>query len=190
MWEEGNNLSIELASGKSRMNRYQLAKIVEWAGTLDTRKRMQKVAYLLQVAGCPLDADFSLHHYGPYVQELARLTDEMVQANLLVEKARSNQVGQQFSYCLAENTRKNLAEFEATPQGQVLSARMSSFEPLARQLFQTDLKELEYASTIVFFHKQGHDWPVAVEKMCQFKELPPESQVVKRADALAREIVA
>jgi hypothetical protein len=36
------------------MNRYQLAKIVDWAGTLETRKRMQKVVYLLQVAGCPL----------------------------------------------------------------------------------------------------------------------------------------
>jgi hypothetical protein len=32
------------------MNRYQLAKIVEWAGTLDARKRIQKVVYLLKAA--------------------------------------------------------------------------------------------------------------------------------------------
>ena len=77
------------------MNRYQLAKIVDWAGTLETRKRMQKVVYLLQVAGCPLGADYTLHHYGPYSHDVARLTDEMVQASLLVEKTTSNAVGQQ-----------------------------------------------------------------------------------------------
>ena len=69
------------------MNRYQLAKIVDWAGTLETRKRMQKVVYLLQVAGCPLGADYTLHHYGPYSQEVARLTDEMVQTGILTETA-------------------------------------------------------------------------------------------------------
>ena len=45
------------------MNRYQLAKIVQWAGTLRSRKRMQKMIFLLKAAGCPLDADYDLHHY-------------------------------------------------------------------------------------------------------------------------------
>jgi hypothetical protein len=171
------------------MNRYQLAKIVEWAVTLDTRKRMQKVVYFLRAKGCPLDADFTLHHYGPYSQEVARLTDEMVQANLLVERAESNMVGQQFSYRLSESVRKDLADFEATPPGRVLSDSLAPFEAVARRLFQAGLKELEYASTIVFFREQGHDWPVAIEKMCQFKGLTMGSRVVERADALAREIV-
>ena len=58
------------------------------------------------------------------------------------------------------------------------------------QLFQADLKDLEFASTIIYFRKQGHDWPTAVQKMCQFKGLTNGSQVVERADALAREVVA
>src|SRR3954467_12838841 len=89
-------------TGEHGMNRYQLAKIVDWAGTLDTRKRMQKVAFLLQAAGCRLDAEYTLHHYGPYSQEVARLTDEMMQARILDERAESNMVGQQFSYSLNE----------------------------------------------------------------------------------------
>ena len=56
------------------------------------------------------------------------------------------------------------------------------------RLFQADLKDLEFASTIVYFHKQGHDWLTAVAKMCQFKGLTNGNQVVERADALAREI--
>ncbi|MHC5539774.1 hypothetical protein ACYOEI_16265 [Singulisphaera rosea] len=170
------------------MNRYQLAKIVDWAGTLDTRKRMQKVAYLLQVAGCPLGADFNLHHYGPYSQEVARLTDAMVQAHILDERAESNMVGQRFSYCLNEVARKNLADFEATPRGTVAAAELAPHEDLARRLFLADLKDLEYASTAVFFRKQGHEWVEAVEKMCRFKGLTPRGRVVERADELARQI--
>lgn len=170
------------------MNRYQLAKIVEWAGTLDTRKRMQKVVYLLQVAGCPLDVDYSLHHYGPYSQDVARLTDEMVQSHLLVETPVPNPVGQQYSYRVDEKARYSIIDFEATSLGCVLSAQMEKFRALSRQLLDADLKDLEFASTIVFFLKQGHDWPIAVEKMCQFKGLPSSSLVVVRAEALARQL--
>ena len=172
------------------MNRYQLAKIVDWAGTLETRKRMQKVVYLLQVAGCPLGADYTLHHYGPYSQEVARLTDEMVQAGILTEMATRNAVGQQFSYSLSDSARGNLAVFESSPTGQAQAAQLDDFLSGKRWLLEQDLKELEYAATIVFFRKQGHAWPSAIDKMCQFKGLTNGGQVVERADALARRVVA
>ena len=172
------------------MNRYQLAKIVDWAGTLETRKRMQKVVYLLQVAGCPLGADYTLHHYGPYSHDVARLTDEMVQASLLVEKTTSNAVGQQYSYSLSESARSSLADFEATPTGRAQAAALDPILSKSHWLLQADLRDLEYAATIVFFRKQGHDWPLAIEKMCQFKGLTNAGPVVKRADDLARRVVA
>jgi uncharacterized protein len=172
------------------MNRYELAKIVDWAGSLDTRKRMQKVVYLLQVMGCPAGADYSLHHYGPYSQEVARLTDEMVQANLLTESATLNAVGQQFSYCLSDSARRSIAAFETSPTGWAQAAQLNHFLEDKRWLLEQDLKELEYAATIVFFRNQGHDWASATEKMCQFKRLASDSQVVERANALARQVVA
>jgi uncharacterized protein YwgA len=172
------------------MNRYQLAKIVEWAGTLDARKRMQKVVYLLQVAGCLLEADFILHHYGPYSQDVARLTDEMVGVNLLEERSESNPVGQQYSYRLGERARVGILEFEKTPEGRTSSERMAAFEVKARRLLKADLKDLEIASTIAFFHKQGHDWPAAIDKACEFKGLTKGSPAVERAEALARQVVA
>lgn len=55
------------------MTRYQLAKLVEWAGELRSRKRLQKVVYLLQAAGAPIEAEFTLHHYGPYSFDVAQL---------------------------------------------------------------------------------------------------------------------
>lgn len=172
------------------MNRYQLAKIVDWAGTLETRKRMQKVVYLLQVAGCPLEAKYTLHHYGPYSYDVARLTDEMVQANLLAEKTSSNAVGQQYSYSLSDSARSGLADFETTFAGRAQAAALEAVLSEKQWLLKEDLRDLEYAATIVFFNKQGHDWSSAVDKMCQFKGLTKGGQDVERADALARRIIA
>ena len=67
---------------------------------------------------------------------------------------------------------------------------MAAFESLARKLEQTDLKELEIASTIVFFLKQGDDWTAAVEKTRQFKNLPADTPFLEKCKALASEIVA
>lgn len=172
------------------MNRYQLAKIVDWAGTLQTRKRMQKVVYLLQVAGCPLGADYTLHHYGPYSQEVARLTDEMVQAGILTETATRNAVGQQFSYSLSESARSNLAVFESTPHGRTQAAPLDESLSDKRWLLEQDLKELEYAATVIFFRKQDHDWPAAIAKMCEFKGLTNGSPIVERVKALAHRVIA
>jgi len=83
------------------MDSYQLAKIVQWVGTLHTRKRLQKVVYLLQAAKCPLDADFFLHHYGPYSNDVARLTDTLVGQQLLIEKEEEAGVGKKFEYELS-----------------------------------------------------------------------------------------
>jgi len=171
------------------MNRFELAKIVQWPGTFRSRKRMQKLIFLLQAAGCPLNAEFSLHHYGPYSQDVARLTDEMVREGLLQEQREVHPYGEQYSYTLSEGSQRQIAEYEASPEGLQSAAQMTRFKSLAGRLYGADLKELEIASTIVFFRKQGHDWATAVDKSCQFKGLIRGCQVVERAEALAGEVV-
>jgi len=168
------------------MTRYQLAKLVGWADTLRSRKRLQKVVYLLQAAGCPLAAEFSLHHYGPYSEELARLTDEMVRQSFLAEQTTDNSVGKQYVYCLTPAVSQQIRELEATAEGTEWAAELAPFEAQAKQLLKEDLKQLEYASTIVFFHRQGFDWPTAVEKAEQFKQTP----AVRMALPLARQAMA
>ncbi len=67
---------------------------------------------------------------------------------------------------------------------------MAAFESLAQKLEQTDLKELEVASTIVFFLKQGDDWTAALEKTRNFKNLPADTYFLEKCKALASEIIA
>jgi uncharacterized protein YwgA len=172
------------------MNRYQLAKIVEWAGTLRSRKRMQKMVFLLQAAGCPLDVAYDLHYYGPYSQDVARLTDEMVREKLLVETTETRPFGEQYSYALTDGAIRQISEYEASPRGTGPAKEMTQFESLARKLCNTDLWELEVASTIAFFRKQGHGWPASVDKTRQFKNLAGDSPFLETCKAIASEIVA
>jgi uncharacterized protein YwgA len=174
------------------MTRYQLAKLVQWAGTLHSRKRLQKVVFLLQAGGCPFEADYVLHHYGPYSQEVARLSDEMVRFGLLKESTTKNTVGVQYSYTWGDPVAPGIAELESTPKGKQFAEQMAPYEQKGKELLSADLSLLEVASTIAYFRKHGHDWPDAVERTCKFKSLDASSgaKFIKKAEELARQFIA
>jgi len=173
------------------MTRYEMAKLVEWAGTLQTRKRLQKVVFLLQAAGCPIEADYTLHHYGPYSQETARLSDEMVRIDLLQESSEQNRVGLQYSYQLSQQAKTGIAEFEKTAKGKELAEQLAPYEKKASELLTTDLWLLEVAATLVYFRKQGHDWAECVEKTQQFKNLDiADKRFISKVEQLARQFTA
>jgi uncharacterized protein len=172
------------------MTRYQLAKIVQGAGSFRSRKRMQKLVFLLQAAGCPLDAEFSLHRYGPYSHDVAQLTAELVHEGLLTEDRGAHPYGEEYSYQLSEEARRQLAEYEAEPSSSHGVGELARFWPLASKLYSSDLKQLEVASTIAFFRKQGYGWPDSVAKTCAFKQLPADSPLLEASEQLARQIVA
>jgi len=176
------------------MDRYQLAKLVQWAQEcsaegLKSRKRLQKVVYLLQCAGCPLDADYSLHYYGPYSGEVAQITDELVHAGLLVEEQTQNPVGKQFNYKLRGLAADSLGVFEATPTGHDARQRLAPFEERAKQLLELGLSELEYAATVAYFHQKETNWKSAFQKLCDFKRLSPDSCAAQSALRLAEQVV-
>lgn len=175
------------------MDAYQLAKIVEWAGTLQTRKRLQKVVYLLQAAGCPLNADYTLHYYGPYSADVAQRTDAMVQSGLLCEDESPNaMMGRSFSYRLSEPTQNHLERMEQDPTIQHRLGELDRFEPLARQLLEEpDLQKLEFAATIAYFHNQAAEntWQAARNAAARFKQQEPDSQVMRDAEDFARHVL-
>ena len=67
------------------MKDYWLAKLISSVEVVDSRKRLQKAIYLLQLAGCPLKCDYLLHYYGPYSFELAGLINQLDGANIIEE---------------------------------------------------------------------------------------------------------
>lgn len=167
------------------MNRFQLAKLVSWAGTIRGRKRLQKVVCLLQVAGCKLDADFFLHFYGPYSRDVADVCDEMVAAGLLSESTTQHQVGTQFDYALTDRARELLNRSIAEPRFVRLSTDLDRYKDVAQLFLKADLAELELASTIAYFFDRDNDWNTSIQKASEFKKVDRDSSLMVRATALA-----
>ena len=103
---------------------------------------------------------------------------------------RLHPYGEQYSYVLSDEASRQISAYESSSRGAGPAKEMAAFESLARKLEQTDLKELEVASTIVFFLKQGDDWTAAVEKTRNFKNLPADTYFLEKCKALASEIIA
>jgi hypothetical protein len=67
---------------------------------------------------------------------------------------------------------------------------MDEFAALARSMCETDPKELEVSSIIVFCRQRGHDRAEAIAKTCTFKDLTAQNALLGRADDLARRVVS
>ena len=175
------------------MDRCQLATLVKWAGTLKTRKRLQKVVYLLQAAGCKLGAEYTLHHYGPYSHDVASLTDEMVQAGLLCEEETPNvMAGTSFSYRLSEGAQQQLERLEQASGHQQRFGVLGKHKSLAKQLLEeSDLPKLEFAATVAYLYagRPDADWENAREAAAKFKRQKANSKTMRDAEQLAREVV-
>jgi len=166
------------------MNRLQLATLLSWAGKdgLQGRKRLQKVVFFLQKAGCALDCRFTLHHYGPYSRDVADACDEMVAAGLVKEDGGPASGDMQYSYTLLPATNRLLSK---TPAKEI-----NDFQTLGKELINEDIWPLELGSTVLFFHSQNEDWEMALTKACKYKKADPNHEQSRKALALAKNVVA
>lgn len=171
------------------MDRYQLATLVEWAGTLETRKRLQKVVYLLQAAGCDLDVEYTLHHYGPYSSDVATLTDEMVRTGLLDEEEKPNAAGRSFSYQLSPRARSEVGKLRQDVNPPERLGPLSKHAYLAKALLkEPDLRKLELAATVAYFYQRepNRGWDAARSAAAKFKHLPQDGSSMRNAEQFAR----
>ena len=67
------------------MRDYWLAKLISSVTEMDSRKRLLKLIYLLQRAGCPLHFNYILHYYGPYSFDLAGLIEQFKRSSVIIE---------------------------------------------------------------------------------------------------------
>lgn len=159
------------------MNRLQLATLLSWAGEkgLEGRKRLQKLVFFLQQAGCPLQCQYMLHHYGPYSRDVADACDEMVAAGLIEET-----VGSSYCYKLTPATWNHLADAP--------DSKMELFRELAVSLIHEDIWPLELGSTILYFYMHSHDWDMSLAQACKYKKVDAASRVSQAALVLAKRV--
>lgn len=166
------------------MNRLQLATLLSWAGDngFHGRKRLQKVVYFLQEAGCSLDCRYTLHYFGPYSRDVADACDEMVAAGLVVETGGPQNGAMQYTYALKPEIRVLL--------DQTRDEQLQQFQQRGRDLINEHLGTLELGSTILYFYRQGGNWQHALINACEFKKVPPNAKLSPLALALAQRFEA
>ncbi|MBO6673558.1 MAG: hypothetical protein JJ908_08670 [Rhizobiales bacterium] len=118
--------------------------IADSGGKVIGRTRIQKIAYLLTVAGMENDFKFSYKHYGPYSEELA---DALMVGNLLGEFSETEHPA---------NWGGTYSVFESPKSASnVTTGPRSEF---AKAIVGENAIELELAATAVFLAKDGfHD---------------------------------
>jgi len=133
------------------MKDYWLAKLVSSVGEVDSRKRLQKAIYLLQLHGSPLACDYILHYYGPYSFELASLIDQLNSAGIIEETPEPLAPGVvRYRSAVTEPGKKALNKFEQSDRGRQLHADIVPFITQFKDLNGKDPWVLELAATVAF----------------------------------------
>jgi len=170
------------------MKDYWLAKLIRSVEQVDSRKRLQKSIYLLQLAGCPLKCDYLLHYYGPYSFELAGLIDQLKGAEIIKESADLTGYGnQRYISQITDKGTHVLADFEKSKTGRDVYAQIKQFIPLFQQLNQEDLWVLELGATVGYYYEGN--WEVARAQAAAFKKISKNDRQLSEATELAKKYV-
>lgn len=141
--------------------------------TITGKKRLQKFAMLLQVAGLKLKADFSLHFYGPYSSELAEAADELNLTGVLTEKSEPSGVFGTFQSIYG------LADSEESPK-----ELPAPYNKILLQLNGFSTIELEMASTIALLERDGLDHEAAIKKARAIKKAKAIPPILEKAEKI------
>lgn len=141
--------------------------------TILGKKRLQKLGMLLQHAGLEIDIDFFLHHYGPYSSELADAADELYMMGEI--DSRSEQVGAFGTFHTVYSLPEDYSDIGTLPEpyDQTLIT-LNGFSPI----------ELEMASTIAYFERQGHNRPGAIDLASLLKPKKAVPRIIDKANQI------
>src|SRR3989344_3645494 len=64
---------------------FDIAYLIDLCGKVEGRTRIQKIVYILQYLGYPLNEDFSYSYFGPYSDDLRTEIDMLTSTGMLQE---------------------------------------------------------------------------------------------------------
>jgi hypothetical protein len=114
-------------------------------GKVVGRTRLQKIAYLLELAQAGSGFPFAYRHYGPYSEELANAVRVARRLGLAAEEERETNWGGSYSVFTTQ-----LPDADSAPIGRL---------ELIRLAVEADPVELELAATAAFLFAEGERDP-------------------------------
>lgn len=125
-------------------NYLMVMSLLKEAKEIWTRKKIQKMIYLLQQRGAPFNEHFIFHYYGPYSAELQVELDQLHEAGLIGQEHKGD------SYY-----------FQLKPKGEIILQKKrgagkrieSMYSSLIKDLNSLAPQVLEMMATIVYLEK-------------------------------------
>jgi uncharacterized protein YwgA len=168
------------------MDMYALTKLIDSVGKVDSRKRLHKCVFLLQLAGLDMEAEYCLYYYGPFSRDVAEATDLLTQSKVLAETEIPNPMGASYSYEVTEKGKGMLTDYEARPEGKAACERVSAFIDQFQALLAEPLWTLELASTVAFYRFVRNVTAAQARAMtAEFKNVRPNASVLDDAEKIA-----
>lgn len=170
------------------MKDYWLAKLIDSVEIVDSRKRLQKSVFLLQLAGSPLKCDYLLHYYGPYSFELASLIDQLKGANIIQETQEQLGTGVlRYKSVITEKGRNVLGSFEKTKTGEEAHWQIKPFVEKFKGLTEVNLWVLELGATVGYYYEGN--WEAAKAQAAEFKKISRTDRQLSEATELAKKYI-
>lgn len=122
----------------------QLATLLRAVGSIEGRKKLQKIVHILQEFGVPFDVRYGYHHYGPFSEELQEALQSFKHDGLIKEEPVSGSFP--------------TSRFTATDELISVLEQVGTHEDPKWGTFATELnsktpRELEAISTLVYLER-------------------------------------
>ncbi|MFO7264129.1 MAG: hypothetical protein A6D91_06165 [Bacillaceae bacterium G1] len=153
--------------------RYRVLSLLAVLGEVRGRKKLQKIAFLLQHWGTDLQSRFTYHFYGPYSADLQALIQELAAQEFLTEEREKGQ----FVYRITEKGRDFIAKWEGRFAGEGRSPAQTARKTAPANIPVQRLKALaaqsapflELLSTYAYLLETGDRPDGAREKAMRLK---------------------
>lgn len=123
-------------------------QLISYLGdSIDGRKRLQKLVYLVQQMGGPFKEVFQYHLYGPFSEQLANELEEMKGFGLVREIPEPAYSGRKYKYSITEEGKRLLRSMP--------NSGLKPFEELIRDLGHRNTRDLELMATSLFLSKNA-----------------------------------
>ena len=140
---------------------------------IEGKKRLQKLIQLLQFSGAPIQASYSIHHYGPYSSSIADAAEELC----LFEEIKCEE-----KPCGNNGMWQSVYSLE--PANKKTSFFSDRHQEILKKLNGYSTVELEVASTVALFLREGLSKEEAVKETEDLKPTRAIPQVLKKADEI------
>ncbi|WP_026672757.1 YwgA family protein [Alkalihalobacterium bogoriense] len=122
----------------------KLLTMVEFAGEIIGRKKLQKIVYISKKLKFPFSEKFNFHMFGPYSEELTLRIEELCNLGFLQETKEHKGGYSQYRYTLTD---------EGLTFLQMYQLELPEINGVVKSMNEQSSKFLELVSTILYFEE-------------------------------------